>query len=86
MLTDSSEVTFSKWNYGSVRRGFGFLQLEMKGNLSFATLHSVDAHSLRNLEEFRPEKPDGFEILLHMGNLQYVFTSSSRASASDAGR
>ena len=67
-----------------MRRGFGFLQLEMKGNLSFATLHSVDAHSLRILEEFRPEKPDGFEILLFIGYLHDVFTSSSRASTSDA--
>ena len=48
-----------------MRRGFGFLQLEMKGNLSFATLHSVYAHSLRILEEFRPEKPDGFEFRLY---------------------
>ena len=47
-----------------MRRGFGFLQLEMKGNLSFATLHSVDAHSLRILEEFRTEKPDAFGIRL----------------------
>ena len=69
-----------------MRRGFGFLQLEMKGNLSFATLHSVDTRSLRILEEFRPEKPDGFGIRLSIGNLQDVFTSSSHASASDAGK